>query len=96
MDGRTTDAGVTGELNMDIFLDMKILWIFLRVITKLNYIKGSFLCILGSFLKVRVQNGGCFFGVAKILNIFLGCLKFLIFFISINLGGRYIQKNLPP
>ena len=33
--------------------------------------------------------GDVFFGVAKILNIFLGCLKFLIFFISINLGGRY-------
>ena len=28
---------------------MKILWIFFGVITKLHYIKGSFLCILGSF-----------------------------------------------
>ena len=48
---------------MNIFLDMKILWIFLGVITKLDYIKGLFLCILGSFLKVIVQNrdifGGC-------------------------------------
>ena len=34
------------------------------VITKLNYIYGSFLCILGSFLKVKVQNGG-FFWAAK-------------------------------
>ena len=28
------------------------------VITKLDYIWGSFLCILGSFLMVKVQNGG--------------------------------------
>ena len=44
---------------------------FLGVITKLGYIKGSFLCILGSFLKVNVQNGG-YFWVAKISNIFWG------------------------
>ena len=31
----------------------------------------SFLCILGSFLKVRVQNGDTFW-VAKILNIYWG------------------------
>ena len=31
---------------------------------------GSFLCILGSFLKAKVQNGGYF----------LGLLKFQIFF----------------
>ena len=31
------------------------------------------------FLKVKVQNWDIF-GVAKISNIFLGCLKFLIFF----------------
>ena len=34
---------------MNIFGGMEILWIFLGVITNLNYIKGSFLCILGSF-----------------------------------------------
>ena len=43
--------------------------IFLWIITKLNYIKGSFLCILGSFLKVKVQNGDIF-GAAKISNCF--------------------------
>ena len=44
---------------MNIFGGMKILWIFLGgVITKLDYIQGSFLCLLGSFLKVKVQNGG--------------------------------------
>ena len=47
---------------LNIFLDMKILWIFLGVITKLDFIKGSFLCILGSFLKVIVQNGDIFWG----------------------------------
>ena len=31
------------------------------VITKLDYIKGLFLCIFGSFFKVKVQNGGVFF-----------------------------------
>ena len=36
--------------------------IFFWVITKLDYIYGSFLCILGSFLKVKVQNGGYFLG----------------------------------
>ena len=51
--------------------------IFSWVITKLDYIKVSFLCILGSFLKVKVQMGN-FFCVGKISNIFLGCLKFLI------------------
>ena len=43
---------------------MKILWIFFGVITNLDYIKGSFLCILGSFLKVKVKKGDvfvCFF-----------------------------------
>ena len=30
---------------------------FFGVITKLDYISGTFLCILGSFLKVKVQNG---------------------------------------
>ena len=47
---------------MDIFL----------VITKLDYIKGSFLCILGSFLRSRYRMGGG--------GIFWWCLKFLIFF----------------
>ena len=64
---------------MNIFWGMKILWIFFWVITKLDYIQGSFLCLLGSFLKVKGTEWGVFFGVAKISNIFLGCLKFLIF-----------------
>ena len=52
-----------------------------RVITKLDYFWRSFLCILGSFLKVKVQNGGYFlgclnfkylFGVLEIHDVFLG------------------------
>ena len=52
------------------------------VITKLDNSYGSFLCILGSFLKVKEQNGGyfwgllkfqIFFGVLEILDIFWGC-----------------------
>ena len=45
-------------------MDM-ILWIFYGVITKLDYIKGPFLCILGSVLKVKIQNGGYCFGLLK-------------------------------
>ena len=33
------------------------------VITKLDYIKGPFQCIFGSFLKVKVQNGRYFLGL---------------------------------
>ena len=47
---------------MNIFGGMTILWIFLRVITKLDYIFRSFLCILGSYLKVKLHNGGHFWG----------------------------------
>ena len=46
---------------------------------KIGLVWGSFLCILGSFLRSRYRIG-IFFGVAKISNIFLGCLKFLILF----------------
>ena len=61
---------------------MKILWIFFSFFlgggggSSQNW---TILYILGSFLKVTVQNGG-YFWVAKISNIYLGCLKFLIFF----------------
>ena len=61
------------------FWGMKILWIFFGGHHKIGLVWGSFLCILGSFLKVNVQNWDIF-GVAKISNIFWGCLKFLIFF----------------
>ena len=43
---------------MNIFGGMMKLWIFFFVgaITKLDYFGGSFLYILGLFLKVKVQN----------------------------------------
>ena len=48
---------------------MKILWIFFWVITKVDYILGSFLCILCVFLMSRYRMGDTFW-VAKISNIF--------------------------
>ena len=57
--------------NINIFWGMKILWIFFGgVTTKLAYIQGSFLCILGSFLKGQVQNGGYFLGFLKFQTFF--------------------------
>ena len=47
------------------------LWIFFGGHHKLDYIYGSFLCILGSFLKVKVQDGEYFFGLLK-FQIFWG------------------------
>ena len=66
---------------MNIFGGMKIFVGIFGGHHKLDYILGSFLCILRYFLNVKVQNRGYFQGwVAKISNIFWGCLKFLIFF----------------
>ena len=42
---------------------MKILWIYLGGHHKIRLVRGSFLCNLGSFFKVKVQN----------LDILLGC-----------------------
>ena len=57
---------------------MKILWIFLGGHHKIGLVWGSLLCVLGSFLR-SMYRIGILFWVAKISNIFLGCLKFLIF-----------------
>ena len=65
------------------FWGMKILWIF-RGHHKSGLYLGVIASILGSFLKVNVQNGGIF-GVAKISNVFLGCLKFMEF---LGVNGR--------
>ena len=56
----------------------------------------SFLCILGSFLKAKVQNVVYFLGLVK-FQVFLGFLKFLIpdicffflcvFFLFVGGGG---------
>ena len=40
------------------------------VTTKLAYINGSFPCILGSFLKGKVQNGGYFGRLLKFQTLF--------------------------
>ena len=40
---------------MNIFGDMMQLWIFLGVITKIDFFGGSFLYILEFFLKVKIQ-----------------------------------------
>ena len=57
---------------MYIFGGIKILWIFLGGITKLDYIQGAFLCILGPYLKVKVQNGNIFWGMLNIQIFFRG------------------------
>ena len=49
---------------------MKILRIFFWGHHKIGLVRGSFLCNLGSFFKVKVQNW----------DIFLGCLNFKYFF----------------
>ena len=59
---------------------MKILWIlFWGVLTLLDYFRGHFYAFYGLFLRSKYRMGDIF-GVAKISNSFLGCLKFLIFF----------------
>ena len=47
------------------FGGMKILWGG-GGIAKLDYIWGPFLCILGSFIKVKKEQNGNIFGVVKI------------------------------
>ena len=56
-----------------------ILWIFWVVITKLDYIKWSFLCILGSFLRFGTE-WGILFWVAKISNYYFGIFEILDIF----------------
>ena len=48
--------GVFRKIN--IFWGLMILWIFFGGHHKIGLYLGAFLCILGSFLKVKVQNGG--------------------------------------
>ena len=74
---------------MKIVWGMKILWLFFwggggGGNHKNGLVWGSFLCILGSFLRSSYRFW-IFLGVAKISNIFLGCLKFLIF---LGVNGR--------
>ena len=57
---------------MNIFWGIKILWIFFWGHHNIGLVRGSFLCNLGSFFKVKVDRVGIFFWVAKISNIFWG------------------------
>ena len=47
---------------MNILLGMKILWIIFWGHNKIGLYLGPFLRSLGSFLKVKVQNGGYVLG----------------------------------
>ena len=60
---------------MNIFWGMKILWIFWGFITKLDYIYGLFICILGSFHSIKVHIGGYIGGGLLKFQIFLGVLE---------------------
>ena len=73
--------GVFRKIN--IFGGMKILWIFFGGHHKIGLYLGGISMLLGSFLKVKVQNRGYFLGFLKFQIFFWGCLKFLIF-----LGGE--------
>ena len=72
---------------MNIFWGMKILWIFFFSLggggggghQKIGLYLGDISMQFRVFFKVNVQNGGYFWGLLK-FQIFLGCLKFLIFF----------------
>ena len=70
------------------FWGMKKLWIFLGVITKLDYFGASIQYILGFFLKVKVQNGNIFWGSLNFQISFGVCLIRLIFFL-VNIGGWF-------
>ena len=78
---------------MNIFGGMKIFWWILLVghhkigLFLFYFIfaagVGSFLCILGSLLKIKVQNRNVFYvfwGLLKFQMLFWVCLVFLIFF----------------
>ena len=65
-------GGGGGLRKNNIFWGINILWILFGVIRKLGYIEGSFPCILGSVLKVKVPNGEHFMGLLK-FQIFFGC-----------------------
>ena len=63
-----------------IFGGMKILWILFWGHHKIELYLGVISMHFRVFLKVKVQKG-CIFWVAKISNIFWGCLIFSIFFL---------------
>ena len=69
--------GVFRKIN--IFWGLKILWIFFSGHHKIRLDLGVISLHLRIFPLSQGTESGIFFGVAKISNIILGCLKFLIF-----------------
>ena len=65
----------------NIFWGMKILWIFFGGYHKIGLVWGSFLCILGSFL--RCTELGYFFGLLKFQIFFWGAWNFW-YFLGVN------------
>ena len=61
--------------------EMKILLIFFGGHHKIGLYLGVISMHFRVFSEGQGTEWGIFFGVAKISNIFLGCLKFLIFFL---------------
>ena len=51
----------------EVFVDI------LGFVSKLDYIKGSFLCIIGSFRKVKVHNGDIFGVTLLCIGTFYSC-----------------------
>ena len=69
---------------------MKILWIFFWGHHKIELYLGVMSMHLWVFLKVKVQNGGYFWGLLKFHFFFWGgggCWKFRIFFFFFLGGG---------
>ena len=76
----------------EYFLGMKILWIFLGAHHKISLYLGVTSMHFWFFFKVKVQNGGVFWGFLK-FQIFLGILEIPVFFFVYLLffflgGGR--------
>ena len=67
------------------------MWIFFGGHYKIGLYLGVIPMHFRVFFKVKVQNGGYFFGLLKFQIFFLGCLKFLIylffFFFFFFFGG---------
>ena len=79
---------------MHFFGRKKILWVFFRGHHKIGLYLGVISMHLGSFFKVKVQNGGTFLGSLK-FQIFLGCIKFLILFF-VGGGGETVDAGPEP
>ena len=65
---------------------MTILWIFFWGDHEIGIYLGVISMHFRVFSKGQGTERGIIFWVAKISNIFLGCLKFLIFFFVVNRG----------